>query len=253
MNLELDGKRALVTGSSKGLGLAIAQALQAAGCQVAVNGRNANAVEAALPSVQGSVAAAGDVSVREGAEGVVATVVAELGGLDVLVCNAGTGRSVPPGDETLEEWQRVFALNLWSVTNSVEAARVELAKSGGSVTCVSSICGIETIPGAPATYSAAKAALNSYVSSISRPLARDGVRINAVAPGNLMFEGSTWAERTASDPARTSAMLEEEVPANRFGSAEEIADLVVFLSSPRAAFATGSVWTCDGGQTRSVT
>lgn len=250
MNLELDGKRALVTGSSRGLGLAIAQSLQAVGCRVAVNGRNADAVEAAVTSVQDSVAAVGDVSVPEDAERVVCEAVSGLGGLDVLVCNAGTGRSVPPGQETPEEWQRMFALNLWSVTNSVEAARAGLAKAGGSVTCVSSICGVETVPGAPATYSAAKAALNSYVSSISRPLAKDGVRINAVAPGNLMFEGSTWAERTACDPAGSSAMLEEEVPANRFGNVEEIADLVVFLSSPRAAFVTGSVWVCDGGQTR---
>jgi NAD(P)-dependent dehydrogenase (short-subunit alcohol dehydrogenase family) len=158
---------------------------------------------------------------------------------------------VPSGEETLEEWQRVFALNLWSTTNSVEAAREALAASKGTIVCVSSICGLEVIPGAPVTYSAAKAALHAYVRGIARPLGREGVRINAVAPGNILFDGSVWSRKLADDPQAVKAMLDKEVALGRLGTPHDVAGLVVYLASPRAGFATGGIWTLDGGQTRS--
>ncbi len=250
MKLDLAGKTALITGSSRGIGLAIAQALAGEGCHVALNGRDTAALLTASSTVPDSVHCAGDVSDPQTARDVVANAGTQLGSLDILVCNVDSGRSVPPSHETPEAWQRAFAENLWSTTNCVEAARTALAKSCGVILCVSSICGNEVIDGAPVTYSVAKAALNAYVRCISRPLAKDGIRINAITLGNILFEGSSWQTRLNEDPPRVSAMLATEVPAGRFGTLEEVTSLTTFLVSPSASFATGAIWTLDGGQTR---
>lgn len=251
MELGLSGKAVLVTGSSRGIGYAIAQTLHAEGCKVALNGRTATDLTAAAASLPGAIAVSGDVSCPQDARRVVAETIRSFGHLDILVCNVGSGRSVAPGAETPGEWQRVFALNLWSATNSVEAAREALAASRGAIVCVSSICGLEVVAGAPVTYSAAKAALHAYVRGIARPLGKDNVRINAVAPGNIVFDGSTWSRKLAENGEAVQAMLDKDVALGRLGTAREVAGLVAYLASPRAGFATGAIWNLDGGQVRS--
>ena len=251
MQLDLAGKRALVTGSSRGIGKAIAEVLHQEGCRVILNGRNEADLLAAAVTLPGSQAVAGDVTRTEDCARVVTQAAAVFGGLDIVVCNVGSGRSVPPGQETPDEWQRVFALNLWSTTNTVEAARTALAVSNGVVVCVSSICGLEVVGGAPVTYSAAKAALHAYVRGVARPLAKEGVRINAVAPGNILFDGSVWARKLTEDAVAVQAMLDRDVALGRLGTPQEIADLVAYLASPRSGFATGVVWALDGGQVHS--
>jgi 3-oxoacyl-[acyl-carrier protein] reductase len=248
MQLDLNGKTALVTGSSRGIGRTIAQVLHAEGCRVVLTGRHSDDLAAAVEQLPGTVAVVGDVTQPGEARRIVTEAVAALGRLDILVCNVGSGRSVPPGHETHEEWQRMFALNLWSVTNAVEAAREALAASRGVIVCVSSICGLEVVPGAPVTYSAAKAALHAYVRGLARPLGKQGVRINAVAPGNVVFDGSVWARNMSEDPAAVTAMLERDVALGRLGTPQDVAELVAYLASPRASFATGAVWRLDGGQ-----
>jgi 3-oxoacyl-[acyl-carrier protein] reductase len=248
MNLQLSGKTALITGSSRGIGLAIATALHAEGCKVVLNARDRDSLEAASAALPGSAISCGDVTRPEDAQKIVAEVVSTFGRLDILVCNVGSGRSVAPGCETVDEWQRVFALNLWSVTNAVEASREALATSRGNIVCISSICGVEIIPGAPTTYSCAKAALNTYVRSIARPLGKQHIRINAVAPGNILFDGSVWARKLVDDEDEVQHMLNRDVALGRLGKPEEVADLVLYLASPRAGFATGGIWTLDGGQ-----
>lgn len=250
MQLDLSEKVALVTGSSKGIGWAIAQTLHAEGCRVVLNGRNEVALTAATSQLDESIGVVGDVTQPAEAKQIVAKVLSTYGQLDILVCNVGSGRSVPPSKETADEWQRVFALNLWSTTNCVEAARSALAVSKGVVVCISSICGLEVIPGAPVTYSAAKAALHAYVRGISRPLGKQGVRINAVALGNVLFAGSVWAERLAENKLAVEIMLGKEVSLGCLGRSSDVASLVAYLASPRSGFTTGSIWTSDGGQTR---
>lgn len=250
MELELSGRSALVTGSSRGIGRAIAEVLHGEGCRVVLNGRTAGDLAAVAADLPGAVTVAGDVTQPGDAERIVAAGVAAFGPLDILVCNVGGGRSVPPGDETYDEWQRVFALNLWSTTNTIEAARDVLAPQG-VIICVSSICGLEVVPGAPVTYSAAKAALHAYVRGIARPLGKRGIRIHAVASGNILFDGSTWSRKLAEDAGLVEAMLQRDVALSRLGTAREVAELVAYLASPRAGFATGGVWPLDGGQLRS--
>ena len=250
MKLDLAGKVALITGSSRGIGCSIAEVLHAEGCRVALNGRTAADLAVAVSRLGGAIGVVGDVSQPSEAVKVVNEAIAGFGALDILVCNVGSGRSVAPGDETPEEWQRIFGLNLWSATNTVEAAKSALISSKGTVICISSICGLEMIPGAPVTYSAAKAALHAYVRGIARPLGKHGVRINAVAPGNILFDGSVWSRKLREDRQAVESMLGREVALASLGSPEDVANLVTYLASSRSAFATGQIWTLDGGQTR---
>jgi 3-oxoacyl-[acyl-carrier protein] reductase len=251
MQLDLSGKIALVTGSSKGIGWAIAKALHAEGCLVALNGRSASKLSTAVEQLDGSIGILGDVTQVAEAQKMINEVLMTFGRLDILVCNVGSGRSVVPGNESHLEWQRIFSLNLWSATNSVEAALGALAASNGVIVCISSICGIEVIPDAPVTYSAAKAALHAYVRGIARPLGKRGVRINAIAPGNILFDDSVWSHNLKENNLEVQNMLAKDVALGRLGGAEEVAELVAFLASPRSSFATGSIWVLDGGQVHS--
>jgi len=251
MELDLTGKSVLVTGSSKGIGRAIAEFFHVQGCRVALNGRNVADLRATTSKLEGAIGIVGDMTQPIEAQRVVKDVLNAFGHLNILVCNVGSGHSVLPGSENHEEWQRVFAHNLWSTTNSVEAALNALVESKGSIVCISSICGAEVIPGAPVTYSAAKAALNAYVRGIARPLGEQGVRINAVAPGNILFDNSVWSKKLRDNRKAVEQMLKLEVPLGCLGEPNDVANLVAYLASPLGSFATGQVWTIDGGQSRS--
>ncbi|OHX12811.1 SDR family NAD(P)-dependent oxidoreductase [Chromobacterium sphagni] len=248
MDLELAGKRALVTGSSRGIGRAIAGALRAEGCEVVLNGREPLRLAEAAAAL-GCDSLAADVTDAADCARLFETVEQRYGRLDVLVCNVGSGRSLPPGREDGAEWLRMLNLNLMAAVNAIQAARPLMARTGGAMLCVSSICGQAAL-GAPLAYSAAKAALDSYVRGAARVLAADGIRLNALAPGNVLFSGSVWEGKLAQDEAAVRQMLEREVALARLGSDREIADTAAFLCSARASFTTGSVVVVDGGQLR---
>lgn len=249
MDLELQGKVALVTGSSRGIGLTIARTLHDEGCTVLINGRDANRLAEVAQSI-GVACMTSDVATEGGAKALVDFAVARYGALDILVCNVGSGDSLPAGQEDWSEWERMIGLNLSPAVNTVHAASTALIASRGVALCISSICGSAAI-GAPLAYSAAKAALNSYVRGMSRVMSPQGVRINALAPGNVLFEGSGWEAKLHNQPQVVHDMLLREVAQQRLGTAQEIANVAVFLCSPKSSFISGEVVVADGGQLRS--
>ncbi|MDC0576770.1 SDR family oxidoreductase [Gammaproteobacteria bacterium] len=250
MDLNLAGKKVLVTGSSRGIGLQIANGFIIEGCSVVCNSRSHFIPEGSSNSDAHFVS--GDVSTEIGAKKVIDEAASILDGLDIVICNVGSGKSVPPGQETQESWTTSFEINFYSTIHTIQAARPFLKASRGVIICISSICGTEIIPGAPVTYSVSKAALNAYVKGISRPFGEEGIRICAVAPGNIFFDGSVWDEKLKTNSTAVNQMLKDEVPLNKLGSSDDVANLVLFLSSPVADNITGSILVSDGGQTKSL-
>lgn len=252
MDLELVGKRVLVTGASRGIGRAIAAAFAGEGATVVVNARDIARLNDAAVSMKNAIPVAGDVSDTAVARSVLNRSIDALGGLDVVVCNVGDGTPVTEGIETRAQFEEVFQTNLWSVVNTVEAAAEALEASRGNIVCVTSICGIERVPGAPVAYSVAKAAVTAYISAASDRFAQRGIRIVGIAPGNVLVDGGRWAQRIDAEPETTASAIKQAVPLQRLASPAEIADLVLVAASDRSAFATGTTWIIDGGQTRSA-
>ncbi len=247
----IKNKIILITGSSRGIGKYISLKLSKNGALVILNSRNKKELDNIAKEIPNSFSVSGDVCDPRQCELIIEKIISKFGRLDGLVCNVGSGKSVKPGYEYNEEWKRIFDMNFFSCTNIIEASKKYLADKDSSIVCISSICGMETIPFAPITYSVAKSALNAYVASIAKPLSKQKIRINAIAPGNILFEGSTWDVKYKKNPENIKIMLKEKVPLEKFGEPSDVADLVLYLISPISKFCTGSIFKIDGGQTNS--
>jgi len=258
MDLGLTNQVIFVSGSSRGIGKAIAKSFLAEKARVAISGRNADDVReseqemAAEFGRENVMSCCGDLTQVVSIRGALKSVYERWGNIDALVANIGSGRSKPGWSVEDDEWQRVFELNFFgSVRLVTETLPGMVSGKGGSIVLVSSIAGIEASP-APLPYSSAKAALINYAKNLARQLAPEGIRVNAVAPGNILFPGGSWKKHLETRKEEVLNHIKAEVPMNRFGTVAEIADAVVFLSSRRATFTTGACLVVDGGQVRSI-
>jgi 3-oxoacyl-[acyl-carrier protein] reductase len=252
MPFDFDSRRVVVAGGSRGIGRAIALAFAQAGADVSICARQAGALEAA----RNEIAAAGrraHAAVCDLADGpAIARYVAEaaqaLGGIDVLVNNAsGFGMA---DDEA--GWAAGIAVDVMAMVRSSQAALPWLERSAAvaplaaSIIHISSIAAYRPSTRAPA-YAAVKAAMNSYTGSQAAVLAKKGIRVNAIAPGSIEFDGGLWAQRKqAGDPLYERTL--KSIPFGRLGQPEEIAEVALFLASPHARWMTGQVLNVDGGQ-----
>ena len=256
MDLELSGKVAIVTGGSRGLGLAAARALVAEGAHLVVCARGEDALTRATADLQTSAVqgarvayTVADVSTEAGNQKVIDTAIREFGRIDVLVNNVGTALGAGLEATSDAEWQAAFDQTLFPAVRMSRLAVPHIRKQGGgAIIIVSSIFGRES--GGRMTYNAVKAAEISLAKSLAQQLARDQIRVVSVAPGSTLFEGGSWWKRQQSDPEGIAKFVKQELPFGRFGKPEEVGAAIAFLASPKASWISGTTVVVDGCQSR---
>ena len=256
MDLGLKDKVAVVTGSSRGLGLATAKSLAAEGCRVCVCARGQTRLREAADEVMqigssdgGVLAVAADVSTAAGVEAVIDQTVAAFGGIDILVNNVGIAGGAGLLDTADEEWQAALDQTLFPAVRASRGAVPHMQRrGGGSIVIIASIFGREA--GGRMTYNVVKAAEISLAKALAQQLASSNIRVNSVSPGSILFEGGSWWRRQQADPAAIADFVARELPFGRFGTPQEVGDVVAFLCSSRASWISGTSVVVDGCQSR---
>jgi len=251
MDLQLTGKRAFITGGTAGIGLGIATALAGEGAAVAVCGRDPQRLEAAVAGLRDTGATAhgivADVCDHARLGDAVDTAATRLGGLDLLVANAGGSVGGDLLDSTPEDWTATYALNVLHAAHAVRYAVPHLERAGGgTVLIIASITGWK--PGPSSSYASAKAAEIHLAAALAQELGPRRIRVNALSPGSVLFEGGGWARYRDRHPERFAAFVRDDLPFGRLVSLAEVVDTACFLLSAPAGGVNGANVCVDGGQ-----
>src|SRR5262245_12073752 len=258
MDLGLQDKVAIVTGSSRGLGLASAAALIEEGCRVTICARgekklfeSASELKRIAKSEECVLAVSSNVATDEGVQRVITRTVEEFGGIDILVNNVGLGRGATITDTSDADWQEAIDQTLFPAIRASRLAVPYMRRRGGGVIImIALIRGRES--GGRMTYNAVKAAEISLANSMAQQLAKDNIRVNSVAPGSIRFAGGSWDRRVLEDHEGMAEFGKRELAVGRFGRPEAVGAVVAFLASPVASWISGASVPVDGCQSRSL-
>ena len=250
MDLQLKGKKVLVTGGSKGIGKAIAQVFVEEGADVGIAARDITFLESAREELGGHVSIfQADITKPEEREQLIHSFIEEKGAIDVLVNNAGGSNGGKITETSMDFFYQALELNYFSAVHLSKLAVEEMKKARtGAIIHITSIYGRES--GGKATYNNAKSALISFTKALADEVAADGIRVNSVAPGSILHETGNWKKRIEENPENMKEFVKNEIPAGRFGTPEEVAHAVAFLASEKASWIIGASINVDGGQSR---
>ncbi len=246
-------KIALITGSSKGIGLSIAKLLDSYGVKVLLNSRKKIKKSLTSSFKNNPEHFCFDVTSYKDLEKAFKKIKRKYKKIDYLICNVGYSSSSKKKQFEIDEWRKIFERNFFSTLNTIFLFKkiFKNIKSSKKIICISSISGLY-VSAAPTTYAIAKSTLNSYVRHASKSLTRENIILNCVAPGNVFFEGGVWDKNLKKNKNYYKKYIKAEVPENRLAHPEEIANLVVYLCSEKSTFINGSIINIDGGQNKSI-
>ena len=234
-------KVVFISASSSGIGYYLAEKYKSLGYDLIINGTNKLKLKKASLSLDCDFFL-GDLTKKKTIDLLINKLKKKYNYIDILICNLGNSEF----KKNNKDYGNAFKYNFYSTTNLVESSKKILKKAKSKIICISSICGVESIEGAPIGYSIAKSALNFYIKLISRELAEIGVSINGIVPGNIYFKGSTWDLKMKKNPKKTKQYIKNNVPINKFGSTENIFEICKMLTENTDNFITGSLFKLDG-------
>ncbi|MBN8253336.1 SDR family oxidoreductase [Priestia flexa] len=249
MDLNLKGKKVLITGGTKGIGQAIAVLFAEEGADVAVAARGEDDLERLSQRFTNIRTYKVDVTKQDERIQLIENVVKDFQGIDILINNAGGSNGGQALETDLSLFYEAMELNYFSAVHlSKLAAEYMKERKTGSIVNITSIFGRES--GGKVTYNNAKSALISFTKSFADEMISYGIRVNSIAPGSILHETGNWKKRLEENPEKINQFVKNEIPAGRFGTVEEVANAVVFLASEKASWIVGASLNVDGGQSK---
>ena len=241
-------KIVFISGSSSGIGFHLAKFFKEQNYNIIINGRNSKKLKIASRKLGNCNYIPGDLTKEKNITQITKTLKKKYNYIDLLICNQGNSDF----KKNNLDFKFAFDNNFFSAINLIISSKKILRRNSSKIICMSSICGLEAISGAPLGYSVAKSALNFYIKNFSYQLAEKGISINGIVPGNIYFEGSTWHKKMIKNSKKTKKYIKENVPINKFGNIRDIFAICKTISDDTSNYITGSLFKIDGGQTKSL-